>query len=46
MVFIAELSFGDRTVSVHLQRMENLPPSELAKMRQFTWEGGKLLQLN
>ena len=46
MVFIAELSFGDRTVKVHLQRMENLPPSELAKMRQFTWEGGKLLQLN
>ncbi len=45
MIYITNLSLGDRTVDVHLQRLENLPDSEIRKMRQFTWKDGRLRQL-
>jgi hypothetical protein len=44
--FIAELWFHDRSVDVYLQRLNKLPPEELAQMDHlFTFEAGKLAQV-
>ncbi|MBZ5583234.1 MAG: hypothetical protein LAQ30_13715 [Acidobacteriia bacterium] len=45
MEFIANLWLRDRTTNVHLQRIQRLPESEVAKMIRFTWENGKLVKL-
>jgi hypothetical protein len=43
MLFIADLWFRDRTVTVHLQRLTPLPPSELAAAEAlFDYRDGKL----
>ena len=43
--FIAELWFRDRSVVVYLQRLNRLPPEELArKDHLFVFENGKLVQ--
>ena len=43
---IAELWFHDRTVEIHLQRQNPLPPEELAKMDAlFDFQDGKLVQV-
>jgi len=42
--FIAELWFRDRSVTVYLQRLNHLPPEELAQMDHLlTFEKGKLV---
>jgi hypothetical protein len=44
--FIAELWFRDRSVVVYLQRLNRLPPEELAQMDHlFAFEGDKLVQM-
>jgi hypothetical protein len=44
--FIAELWFRDRSVVVHLPRLNPLSPEELARMdRVFAFEEGKLVQV-
>ena len=44
--FIAELWFHDRSAVVYLQRLNRLPPEELAQMDHlFAFEGDKLVQL-
>ena len=43
---IAQLWFRDRTVVIHLQRQNPLPPEELAKMDAlFDFQNGKLVQV-
>ena len=43
---IAELWFRDRTVEIHLQRQNPLPPEELAKMDAlFDFQNGKLVRV-
>jgi hypothetical protein len=45
MLFIADLWFRDRTVTVHLQRLIPLPPAQLARTDYiFDYRDGKLLQ--
>jgi hypothetical protein len=45
MLFIADLWFRDRTVTVHLQRLTPLPPQELARADYlFDYRDGKLLR--
>jgi hypothetical protein len=47
MLFIADLWFRDRTVTVHLQRLTPLPPQELARADYlFDYRDGKLLRTN
>jgi hypothetical protein len=44
--FIAELWFRDRSVVVYLERLNRLPPEELARMdRVLAFENGKLVQV-
>ena len=44
--FIAELWFRDRSVIVYLQRLNRLPPEELAQMDHlFAFENGQLVQV-
>jgi hypothetical protein len=44
--FIAELWFHDRSVVVYLERLNRLPPEELARMdRLLAFENGKLVQV-
>jgi len=44
--FIAELWFRDRSVVVYLDRLNRLPPEELARMdRVLAFENGKLVQV-
>ena len=44
--FIAELWFRDRSVVVYLERLNRLPPEELARMdRLLAFENGKLVQV-
>jgi hypothetical protein len=46
MLFIADLWFRDRSVTVHLQRLVPLPPSELASAGAvFDYRDGKLLRV-
>ena len=44
--FIAELWFRDRSVTVYLQRLNRLPPEELARMdRLLAFEKGRLVEV-
>jgi hypothetical protein len=44
--FIAELWFRDRSAVVYLQRLNRLPPEDLAQMDHlFAFEGDKLVQM-
>jgi hypothetical protein len=44
--FIAELWFRDRSVTVYLQRLNHLPPEELARMDHlFAFEKGQLVEV-
>ena len=44
--FIAELWFRDRSVTVYLQRLNHLPPEELAQVdRVLAFEEGKLVEV-
>jgi hypothetical protein len=46
MMFIAELWFRDRTVSIRLQRKAPLSPEDLARVDYlFAFENGKLVQV-
>jgi hypothetical protein len=46
MLFIADLWFRDRSVTVHLQRLTPLPPPELAGADAvFDYREGKLLRI-
>jgi hypothetical protein len=46
MLFIADLWFRDRSVTVHLQRLAPLPPTQLAGAGAvFDYRDGKLLQV-
>jgi hypothetical protein len=46
MLFIADLWFRDRSVTVHLQRLTPLPPAELAGVGAvFDYRDGKLLRV-
>jgi hypothetical protein len=43
---IAQLWFHDRTVQIHLQRQNPLPPEDLAKMDAwFDFQNGKLVRV-
>lgn len=44
--FIAELWFRDRSVTVYLQRLNHLPPEELAQLDHlYAFQDGRLVQL-
>jgi hypothetical protein len=46
MLFIADLWFRDRSVTVHLQRLAPLPQAELASAATvFDYRDGKLMQI-
>lgn len=45
-VFIANLSLGDRSVTVHLQSKDHRPPEEIAKLPHvLDYQNGELVQL-
>jgi hypothetical protein len=45
-MFIANLSLADRSVTVHLQSKDHLPPEEIAKMPHvLDYQNGELVQL-